>query len=109
MWSLACQVGHLSLQNIGFGFSFTSRCRFWFIDFIFLLLLLHGLCAPIDVPAFTYEFKIKLSSKCRGKAETDFTLVVKEICEEYDDKGTGKEELCQILMMGNPDHVLMKA
>ena len=25
-------------------------------------------------------------------AETDFNMVVKEICEEYDDKGTQKED-----------------
>ena len=36
--------------------------------------------------------KNKLSFKCRGKAKTDFTLAVKEICEEYDDKGTEKDD-----------------
>ena len=44
------------------------------------------------VQEFTSELKNKLSAKCRGKAETDFTWVVKEICEEYDDKGKEKEE-----------------
>ena len=33
-------------------------------------------------------------------AETDFTLAVKEICEEYDDKGTEKEDLM-------PNHFIM--
>ena len=52
----------------------------------------NGFYAATDVQAFTSELKNKLSSKCRGKAETDFTLAVKEICEEYDDKGTEKED-----------------
>lgn len=51
-----------------------------------------GFCAPTDVQAFTSELKNKLSAKCRGKAETDFTRAVKEICEEYDEKGTEKED-----------------
>ena len=32
-------------------------------------------------------------AKCRGKVENEFTWIVKEICEEYDDKGTNKEDL----------------
>ena len=51
-----------------------------------------GFCAATDVQAFTSELKNKLSTKCQGKAESDFTLAVKEICEEYDDKGTDKED-----------------
>ena len=52
----------------------------------------NGFCASTDVQAFTSELKNKLSSKCRGKVETDFTLTMKEICKNYDDKGTEKEE-----------------
>ena len=33
-----------------------------------------------------------MKTKCWGKDETDFTLALKEICDEYDDKGTKKEE-----------------
>ena len=51
-----------------------------------------GFCAPTNVQAFTSKLKNKLSAKCRGKAETKFTREVKEICEEYDDKGREKEE-----------------
>ena len=36
--------------------------------------------------------KNKFPSKCQGKAETEFTWEVKEICEDYDDKGIEKEE-----------------
>ena len=49
-----------------------------------------GFCASTDVHAFTSELKNKLSAKCRGNFEIDFTWAVKEICEEYDDKGTDK-------------------
>ena len=31
-------------------------------------------------------------AKCQEKDETDFTRALKEICEEYDDKGTEKED-----------------
>ena len=65
---------------------------FWFIDFIFYCFFCSGFCAVTDVHAFTSELKNKLSTKCRGKVETDFTREVKEICEEYDDKGTEKED-----------------
>jgi len=51
-----------------------------------------GFCAPTDVQAFTPELKNKLSAKCRGKAESDFTRAVEEICEEFDDKDTEKHE-----------------
>ena len=61
------------------------------ISFLYCFLC-SGFCAITDVQAFTYELKNKLSAKCRGKAEIDFTLAVKEICEEYDDKGTEKED-----------------
>ena len=47
-----------------------------------------GFCAATDVNAFTSELKNKLLAKSRGKAETNFTRAMKEICEEYDDKGT---------------------
>ena len=51
-----------------------------------------GFYVVSDIQAFTSELKNKLATKCRGKAKTDFTQVVKEIHEEYDDKGTEKEE-----------------
>ena len=51
-----------------------------------------GLCATTGIQAFTSELKNKLPAKCQGKDETEFTHAVKEICEEYDDKGTEKEE-----------------
>ena len=51
-----------------------------------------SLCASTDVQAFTSELKNKLLAKCRGKVETNFMLTVKEICEEYDDKGIEKED-----------------
>ena len=50
------------------------------------------LCATSDVQAFTSKLKNKFSAECRGKDETDFTRAVKEICEEYDDKGREKED-----------------
>ena len=31
-------------------------------------------------------------AQCSGKVETNFTREVKYICEEYDDKGTEKED-----------------
>ena len=52
-----------------------------------------GLCATTGIQAFTSELKNKLSSKCQRKAETNFTMVMKEICEEYDDKGIEKEDI----------------
>ena len=51
-----------------------------------------GFYAATDVQEFTSKLKNKLSAKCRGKDETEFTLAVKEICEEYDDKGIEKED-----------------
>ena len=51
-----------------------------------------GFCVATDVQEFTSELKNKLPVKCPGKAETDFTLAVKDICEEYDDKGKKKED-----------------
>lgn len=51
-----------------------------------------GFCAPTDVQAFTADLKIKLSAKCRGKAESDFTRAVKEICKAFDEKDTEKQE-----------------
>ena len=61
-------------------------------DFIFYCFFCSGFCALTDVPEFTSDLKINLLAKCWGKALNDFTQVVKEICEEYDDKGTKKEE-----------------
>ena len=72
---------------------FTSRCKFWFLLIsFFYCFFCSGFCVATDVQAFTFELKNKLSAKCRGKVETDFTTAVKEICEEYDDKGTEKED-----------------
>ena len=51
-----------------------------------------GFSAPTDVQEFTSKLKNKLLAKCGGKDETKFTREVKEICEEYDDKGKNKEE-----------------
>lgn len=51
-----------------------------------------GFCAPTDVQAFTADLKIKLSAKCQGKAETDFTRAVKEICKAFDEKDTEKQD-----------------
>ena len=51
-----------------------------------------GFCVATSVQEFTSELKNKLLAKCRGKAETDFTRAMKEICEEYDDKGINKED-----------------
>ena len=47
-------------------------------------------CVAIGIQEFTSKLKNKLLAKCRGEDETEFTLAVKEICEEYDDKGTEK-------------------
>ena len=33
-----------------------------------------------------------MSARFRGKAEIDFNRALKEICEDYDDKGTKKED-----------------
>ena len=38
-----------------------------------------------------------MSSKCRGNFEIDFTWAVKEIFEEYDDKGKEKEEFMPVI------------
>ena len=59
---------------------------YWF--HFFISSVCSGFYAATDVHKFTSELKNKLSAKCQGKAENDFTLAVKEICEEYDDKGT---------------------
>ena len=73
------------------GFSTIQACGFGLLISFFYCFFCSGFCAPIDVHAFTCELKNKLSAKCRGKDETYFTRAVKEICEEYDGKGTKKE------------------
>ena len=72
------------LLQVDAGFGSLISFFYWFFC--------SGLCAPTDLQEFTSELKNKLSAKCQGKDETDFTQAVKEICKEYDDKGTVKEE-----------------
>ena len=65
--------------DAGFG----SLISFFIASFVVVSVLLL---------TFTSELKNKLSAKCWGKDETEFTWAVKEICEEYDDKGIDKED-----------------
>ncbi|KAF5177661.1 Enhancer of ag-4 protein [Thalictrum thalictroides] len=41
--------------------------------------------APGDIQEFTNESKSKLSARCQGKTEKDFTRAVKEICEAFEE------------------------